>query len=42
MGDAETVHASAPVAVASRLEARHLRKSYGGRKVVQDVSLAVD
>jgi lipopolysaccharide export system ATP-binding protein len=25
-----------------RLEARHLQKSYGGRKVVKDVSLAVD
>jgi lipopolysaccharide export system ATP-binding protein len=42
MGDVETVQAQAPVAVASRLEARHLRKSYGGRKVVQDVSLAVE
>jgi lipopolysaccharide export system ATP-binding protein len=42
MGDVETVQAQAPVSVASRLEARHLRKSYGGRKVVQDVSLAVD
>jgi lipopolysaccharide export system ATP-binding protein len=42
MGDVEMVQAHAPVAVASRLEARHLRKSYGGRKVVQDVSLAVD
>jgi lipopolysaccharide export system ATP-binding protein len=42
MGDAETIHAPAPVEVASRLEARHLRKSYGGRTVVQDVSLAVD
>ncbi len=42
MGDVETAAAHAPVAVASRLEARHLRKSYGGRKVVQDVSLAVD
>ncbi len=42
MGDAETLHAQPPVeASASRLEARHLRKSYGGRKVVQDVSLAV-
>jgi lipopolysaccharide export system ATP-binding protein len=41
MGDAETVQAQAPVEVTSRLEARHLRKSYGGRKVVQDVSLAV-
>jgi lipopolysaccharide export system ATP-binding protein len=27
--------------VASRLEARHLQKSYGSRKVVKDVSLAV-
>jgi lipopolysaccharide export system ATP-binding protein len=42
MGDAETAPAESPVAVASRLEARHLRKSYGGRTVVQDVSLAVD
>ena len=42
MGDAETLHAQPPVAAsASRLEVRHLRKSYGGRKVVQDVSLAV-
>lgn len=41
MGDAETAHAAPETAVASRLEARHLRKSYGGRKVVQDVSLAV-
>jgi lipopolysaccharide export system ATP-binding protein len=43
MGDAETVQAEAPaVATSSRLEARHLRKSYGGHKVVQDVSVAVD
>ena len=43
MGDAETLHAQPAVAAStSRLEARHLRKSYGGRKVVQDVSLAVD
>jgi lipopolysaccharide export system ATP-binding protein len=42
MGDAETVQAESPVAVTSRLEALHLRKSYGGRTVVQDVSLAVD
>jgi lipopolysaccharide export system ATP-binding protein len=42
MGDAETAQAQPPVAVTSRLEARHLRKSYGGRKVVQDVSLEVD
>ncbi len=28
-------------AVASRLEARHLQKSYGSRKVVKDVSLSV-
>ncbi|MEJ8840407.1 LPS export ABC transporter ATP-binding protein [Ramlibacter sp. AN1133] len=42
MGDAETVEIEAPVEVASRLEVRHLRKSYGGRTVVQDVSLAVD
>jgi lipopolysaccharide export system ATP-binding protein len=43
MGDAELA-ADAPVAQAghSRLEARHLKKSYGGRQVVRDVSLAVD
>ena len=41
MGDAEVVQPAAEVAVESRLEARHLRKSYGGRKVVEDVSLAV-
>jgi len=41
MGEAELQQAAAGVAAASRLEARHLRKSYGGRKVVQDVSLAV-
>jgi lipopolysaccharide export system ATP-binding protein len=41
MGEAELV--AAPVeAQASRLEARHLKKSYGGRQVVRDVSLAVD
>lgn len=42
MGDAETASAAAPVAVSSRLEARHLKKSYGGRQVVKDVTLAVD
>ncbi|GAB3766076.1 LPS export ABC transporter ATP-binding protein [Ramlibacter monticola] len=42
MGDSETVHVEAPVVVASRLEARHLQKSYGGRNVVKDVTLAVD
>lgn len=44
MGDAEAVSVEqrAPAAAASRLEAKHLRKSYGGRTVVQDVSLAVD
>jgi lipopolysaccharide export system ATP-binding protein len=42
MGDVEAARADAPVTVTSRLEARHLRKSYGGRKVVQDVSLAVE
>jgi len=41
MGDVETATAAAPVVATSRLEARHLQKSYGGRKVVQDVSLAV-
>ena len=45
MGDAEAAVRPAPAqvqAAKSRLEARHLRKSYGGRKVVQDVTLAVD
>jgi lipopolysaccharide export system ATP-binding protein len=42
MGDAETAVRPVPVGTRSRLEARHLRKSYGGRKVVRDVSLAVD
>jgi lipopolysaccharide export system ATP-binding protein len=41
MGDVEIAAAAAQVAATSRLEARHLQKSYGGRKVVQDVSLAV-
>jgi lipopolysaccharide export system ATP-binding protein len=41
MGEAEL--APSPVeAQTSRLEARHLKKSYGGRQVVRDVSLAVD
>jgi lipopolysaccharide export system ATP-binding protein len=34
--------AAAPAMVRSRLEARHLQKSYGSRKVVKDVSLGVD
>ena len=43
MGDVEVAaRAEAPAAAVSRLEARHLKKSYGGRQVVQDVSLAVD
>ena len=41
MGDAETVHPGVDAAVTSRLDARHLRKSYSGRKVVQDVSVSV-
>jgi lipopolysaccharide export system ATP-binding protein len=42
MGDAATLAGPAPVAVSSsRLEAKHLKKSYGGRQVVKDVSLAV-
>jgi lipopolysaccharide export system ATP-binding protein len=44
MGDAETVvraEDTAATPATSRLEAKHLRKSYAGRKVVQDVSLAV-
>lgn len=41
MGEAELV-APAVEAHTSRLEARHLKKSYGGRQVVRDVSLAVD
>ena len=50
MGDASVaatetsagMHAAGAAAGGSRLEARHLQKSYGGRKVVKDVSLAVD
>jgi lipopolysaccharide export system ATP-binding protein len=42
MGDAETAAAVPEQVTHSRLEARHLRKSYAGRKVVQDVSLEVD
>ncbi|MGV3571219.1 MAG: LPS export ABC transporter ATP-binding protein [Ramlibacter sp.] len=42
MGDAETLVRPAPAAVSSRLEARHLKKSYGARQVVKDVSLAVE
>jgi len=42
MGDVETAPVESSLAVNSRLEATHLRKAYGGRKVVQDVSLAVD
>lgn len=44
MGDAETAvraEDTAATLATSRLEAKHLRKSYAGRKVVQDVSLAV-
>jgi lipopolysaccharide export system ATP-binding protein len=42
MGDAETARPAAPAAAqTSRLEARHLKKSYAGRNVVKDVSLAV-
>jgi lipopolysaccharide export system ATP-binding protein len=33
---------AAPLAGTSRLQARHLQKSYGNRKVVKDVSLNVD
>ncbi|MCG2595757.1 LPS export ABC transporter ATP-binding protein [Ramlibacter sp. XY19] len=43
MGDAEAgLREDGTRTVVSRLEARHLKKSYGGRDVVQDVSLAVD
>jgi lipopolysaccharide export system ATP-binding protein len=42
MGDTETAAAPVAAGTRSRLEARHLQKSYGSRKVVQDVSLAVD
>ena len=38
---APSTRPSAPVAARSQLEARHLRKAYGSRKVVKDVSLAV-
>jgi lipopolysaccharide export system ATP-binding protein len=40
MGDAEA-HVAPPVTATSRLEASHLRKAYGGRVVVQDVSVSV-
>ena len=40
MGDAEA-HIAPEVTTASRLDALHLRKSYGGRVVVQDVSVSV-
>ena len=42
MGDAEATPPPPGVATRSRLEALHLKKSYGGRQVVKDVSLAVD
>ena len=43
MGDAEAaLREDKAQAVVSRLEAKHLKKSYGGRDVVKDVSLAVD
>ncbi len=42
MGDAQAAPRDSILTAESRLEARHLQKSYGGRKVVQDVSLAVD
>lgn len=42
MGDAATLAEPAAVDVSSsRLEAKHLKKSYGGRQVVKDVSLGV-
>ena len=42
MMDLQTASREAPpVAVSSRLEARHLQKTYGSRKVVKDVSLDV-
>jgi lipopolysaccharide export system ATP-binding protein len=40
--DAAADGAALPPAVRSRLEARHLQKTYGSRKVVKDVSLGVD
>ncbi|MBC5764102.1 LPS export ABC transporter ATP-binding protein [Ramlibacter albus] len=42
MGDTETAAAPAEATTRSRLEARHLQKTYGSRRVVHDVSLAVD
>ncbi|HVZ46168.1 MAG TPA: LPS export ABC transporter ATP-binding protein [Ramlibacter sp.] len=42
MGDAEVAARPADVAARSRLEARHLKKSYAGRQVVRDVSLSVE
>ena len=38
---ADTLSDQVPAAAGSRLEARHLAKSYGSRKVVKDVSLGV-
>ncbi|HSV46235.1 MAG TPA: LPS export ABC transporter ATP-binding protein [Ramlibacter sp.] len=40
--EAQAAAGSAPAATRSRLEARHLQKTYGSRKVVKDVSLAVE
>ncbi|HEY8358599.1 MAG TPA: LPS export ABC transporter ATP-binding protein [Ramlibacter sp.] len=41
MGEAQALARPDATAVSSRLEARHLKKSYGGRQVVKDVSLGV-
>ena len=42
MPQAVAARDSVPAAGQSRLEARHLQKSYGSRKVVKDVSLVVE
>ena len=40
--EAQPARVAGEAAPRSRLEARHLQKTYGSRKVVKDVSLAVD
>ena len=42
MVEAVPARAGGPSLLRSRLEARHLQKAFGSRKVVKDVSLAVD
>ena len=42
LGQEPSATAPVPMAVRSRLEVKGLKKAYGGRKVVKDVSLTVD